>query len=277
MLGSHFYHGLIRKYVVLFGSLFNDIYIDRVDASGVSQRTIKVPLQYGPKERYLTRYQQNPDLLREVSMVFPRMSFEITGVSYDPDRKLNSIGRIPSISANNNVLATQYNPVAYNFDITLSIISRNTEDAVRIVEQIVPYFTPQWTETLALVPEMNVNIDVPIIIKNVTTVDTYASNFEDKEWVIWEMTFVLKGQLYGPVRRQSQIREVIVNTFIPNTNTAAEGVGLGDPVGITDTIPGLTANGEPTSNASNSIAASQIKATDNYGFITDFTEDFNNG
>jgi hypothetical protein len=277
MLGSHFYHGLIRKYVVLFGSLFNDIYIDRVDSSGVSQRTIKVPLQYGPKERYLTRYQQNPDLLREVSMVFPRMSFEITGVSYDPDRKLNSIGRIPSATSNGNVLATQYNPVAYNFDITLSIISSNTEDAVRIVEQIVPYFTPQWTETLALIPEMDVNIDVPIIIKNVSTVDTYASNFEDKEWVIWEMTFVLKGQLYGPVRRQSQIKEVIVNAFIPNTNTAAEGVGTGSPVTITDTIPGLTANGQPTSNASNSISASEIKSTDDYGFIVDFTEDFNNG
>jgi hypothetical protein len=277
MLGSHFYHGLIRKYVVLFGSLFNDIYIDRVDANGVSQRTIKVPLQYGPKERYLTRYQQNPDLLREVSMVFPRMSFEITGVSYDPDRKLNSIGRIPSVTSNGNVLATQYNPVAYNFDITLSIISRNTEDAVRIVEQIVPYFTPQWTETLALIPEMDVNIDVPIIIKNVSTVDTYASNFEDKEWVIWEMTFVLKGQLYGPVRRQSQIKEVIVNKFIPNTNTAAEGIGTGDPVTITNTKPGLTANGEPTSNASNSIPTSQIKSTDDYGFIVDFTEDFNNG
>jgi hypothetical protein len=277
MLGSHFYHGLIRKYVILFGSLFNDIYIDRVDASGVTQKTIKVPLQYGPKERYLTRYQQNPDLLREVSMVFPRMSFEITNVSYDADRKLNSIGRIPSLAANNNVLSTQYNPVAYNFDITLSIISRNTEDAVRIVEQIIPYFTPQWTETLALVPEMDVNIDVPIIIKNVSTVDTYASNFEDKEWVIWEMTFVLKGQLYGPVRRQSQIREVIVNTYMPNTNTAAQGVGTGSPIGITDTIPGLTANGQPTSNSAASIPASQIKATDDYGFIIDFTEDFNNG
>jgi hypothetical protein len=273
MLGSHFYHGLIRKYVILFGSLFNDIYIDRVDASGVTQKTIKVPLQYGPKERYLTRYQQNPDLLREVSMVFPRMSFEITGVSYDADRKLSSIGRIPSVTSNGNVLSTQYNPVAYNFDITLSIISRNTEDAVRIVEQIVPYFTPQWTETLALIPEMDVNIDIPIIIKNVSTVDTYASNFEDKEWVIWELSFVLKGQLYGPIRKQGVIKEVIVNSHIPNTNTAAQGVGKTTPAFTFDTIPGLTANGQPTANAEASIPASQIQATDDYGFIVSFTED----
>lgn len=273
MLGSHFYHGLIRKYVILFGSLFNDIYVDRVDANGVTQRTIKVPLQYGPKERYLTRYQQNPDLLREVSMVFPRMAFEITGVSYDPDRKLNSIGKIPVVNSNRNTLSTQYNPVAYNFDITLSIISRNTEDAVRIVEQIIPFFTPQWTETLNLIPEMNVSVDVPIVIKNVSTVDTYASNFEDKEWVIWELTFVLKGYLYGPIRRQGIIKEAIVKSYIPTTNTAAEGVGNTDPSQTFNVTPGLTANGEPTSNAALSVPASDIEATDNYGFIIDFTED----
>lgn len=273
MLGWNFYHGLIRKYVILFGSLFDDIYVDRVDSSGARQRTIKVPLQYGPKERYLTRYQQNPDLLREVSMVFPRMSFEITGISYDPDRKLNSIGKIPTVNSNRDTLSTQYNPVAYNFDITLSVISRNTEDAVRIVEQIIPFFTPQWTETLNLIPEMNVNVDVPIVIKNVSTIDTYASNFEDKEWVIWEMTFVLKGYLYGPVRRQAVIKESIVKTYIPTTNTAAEGIGITDPTQTVIITPGLTANGQPTSNAEQSVAASQISASDNYGFIKDFTED----
>jgi hypothetical protein len=278
MLGSHFYHGLIRKYVILFGSIFNDIYIDRVDASGAVQRSIKVPLQYGPKERYLTRYQQNPDLLREVSMVFPRMSFEITNVYYDASRKLNSIGRIPVVNSNEDTLSTQYNPVAYNFDITLSIISRNTEDAVRIVEQIMPFFTPQWTETLNLIPEMNVNIDVPIVIKSSNVVDTYASNFEDKEWVIWEMTFTLKGYLYGPIRRQNVIKEAIVNTLVtPSDAIFSDVIGTIDPVQTVNVQPGLTANGEPTSNAALSVPSSQISATDNYGFITDFTEDLNNG
>jgi hypothetical protein len=276
MLGSNFYHGLIRKYVVLFGSLFNDIYIDRVDAAGVTQRTIKVPLQYGPKERYLTRYQQNPDLLREVSMVFPRMSFEITSVSYDPTRKLNSIGKIPATNQYNSTLSTQYNPVAYNFDIVLSVISRNTEDAVRIVEQIVPFFTPQWTETLNLIPEMNVSVDIPIVIRDVKTIDTYASNFEDKEWVVWEMNFTLKGYLYGPVRRQAVIKDVLVNTYAPSADIA-------DSIGVTPTLdtvevkPGLTAGGQPTSNAAQSVPTSQISASDNYGFIVDFTENLNNG
>lgn len=277
MLGSHFYHGLIRKYVILFGSLFNNIYVDRVNEEGDVQRTIKIPIQYGPKERYLTRYRQNPDLLREISMVFPRMAFEITNISYDSSRKLNSIGRIPSVSSDGNALNTLYNPVAYNFDITLSIISRNTEDALRIVEQIIPFFTPQWTETLNLIPEANVSVDIPIIIRNINSVDTYSSNFENKEWIIWDLTFVLKGYLYGPSRSSSVIKQSIVKTHIPTTNTAAEGIGITAVATTTTVTPGLTSNGQPTSNASITIPASQIKADDDYGFIIDYSEDFNNG
>jgi len=272
MLGNHFSHGLIRKYVILFGSLFNDIYIDRVDASGVTQKTIKVPLQYGPKERYLTRYQQNPDLLREVSMVFPRMAFEITGVRYDPDRKLNSIGRNSAGNSTTGTLNTQWNPVAYNFDITLSIISRNTEDATRIVEQIIPYFTPQWTESLNLIPDIGLNVDIPIIINNVNCVDTYANNFESKEWVIWELTFTLKGYLYGPVNRSAVIKTSIASLYNPSTNTAAGGIGITDPSVVITVTPGLLANGQPTTNAAASISSSLISPTDDYGFLTDFTE-----
>jgi len=272
MLGQNFYWGLTRKYVILFGSIFDDIWIDRVDANGVSQKTIKVPLQYGPKERYLTRYIQNPDLLREVSMVFPRMSFEITGIRYDADRKKNTIGQYAAINSSTNTMYTQFNPVPYNFDITLSIISRNTEDALRIVEQIMPFFTPQWNTTLNLIPEMNYSINVPIILNTVNAVDTYASNFEDKEWVIWEMTFTIKGELWGPVQNSSQIKEVIVNSYASPSGNISSYVGTTSPQEIIDVQPGLTANGQPTSNAEQSIPASEIKATDNYGFIVDFNE-----
>jgi hypothetical protein len=277
MLGQNYYWGLTRKYVTLFGTIFDDIYIDRVDADGVSQKTIKVPLQYGPKERYLTRYIQNPDLLREVSMVFPRMSFEITSIKYDADRKKNTIGRVSAVGASGGSLTTQYNPVPYNYDITLSIISRNTEDALRIVEQILPFFTPQWNATVNLIPEMNYSVNIPIVLNTVQCIDTYASNFENKEWVIWELTFTLKGVLWGPSQESGVIKEIIVNTYIPHTNTAAEGVGVAQPTDIIDVQPGLTANGQPTSNAAQSIPSSQIKASDNYGYIVGFTEDVNNG
>lgn len=276
MLGSHFFHNLIRKYVVLFGSIFNDIYIDRIDANGTVQKSLKIPLQYGPKERYLARYRQNPDLLREVSMVFPRMAFEITSINYDSTRKLNTIGKIRNTDSIANSLDIQYNPVAYNFDITLSIISRNTEDALRIVEQIIPYFTPQWTETLSLVDGMNINMDIPIILKQVQMIDTYSNNFEEKEWIIWDLTFVLKGYLYGPTRRKSIIKQSILNAYIPK-GTAASGVGITPAVATIKVTPGLTSNGEPTSNASLTIPSSEISPDDNYGFITDFSEDLNNG
>ena len=271
MLGHHYYHGLIRKYVIYFGSLFNDIYVDRVDATGTTQRTLKVPVQYGPKERYLTRYQQNPDLLREVSMVFPRMSFEMTGIYYDASRKLNSIGRNCVVGATGDQKSGVYNPVPYNIDFSLSIITRNTEDGVRIVEQILPFFTPQWTETLNLVPSVNLSMDVPVVLNSVRQTDTYASNFEDKEWVIWELNFTLKGYLYGPVRTAGVIKDIYVNFATPDGDIA-NSIGLLDPTVIINVKPGLTANGQPTSNAANSIPSSEIKATDNYGFITDIEE-----
>jgi hypothetical protein len=277
VLGSNFYNGTIRKYVILFGSLFSDIYIDRVDADNVVQKTIKVPVEYGPKERYLARFNQNPDLLREVSMVFPRMSFEITNVWYDPDRKLSSITQFSAFNQSSNTVNAQYSPVAYNFDFTLSIISRNTEDASRIIEQILPFFTPQWTEKVNLIPEMNYPpMDIPIIIKSASVVDTYANKFESKEWVIWELTFTLKGYLFGPVRKQGVIKDIFVNTYVP-TGDIDSSIGNIPPVDIIEVKPGLTANGEPTSNASLSIPYQQIKPSDNYGFIVSFNENLNNG
>jgi hypothetical protein len=277
MLGTDFYWGTIRRYVILFGSIFDNINIDRVDANGVPQQTIKVPLQYGPKERYLTRYIQNPDLLREVSMVFPRMSFEITGISYDPDRKMNTIGQYVGTSTSNNAITgatqtTQFNPVPYNFDISLSIISRNTEDALRIVEQIVPFFTPQWNTTLTLIPPMNYSINVPIILKSVNAVDTYSSNFEDKEWVIWDLQFTLKGALWGPARNSGLINHIIVNSYAEKSGDINSYVGTTSPQISLDITPGETANGQATSNSSIAIPYTQVKPTDNYGFIVQYTE-----
>src|SRR5450756_200699 len=131
MLGRDFYNGLTRKYVQYFGSIFSDINIDRVDGSGAIQNSMKIPVDYAPKERYLTRAAQNPDLLREVSMTLPRMAFEIINFQYDPSRKLNTLGQITSsYGKNTNSSNSVYNPVPWNIVFKLSIISRNTEDAL---------------------------------------------------------------------------------------------------------------------------------------------------
>ena len=270
MFGTKFYFGSIRKYVALFGTLFNDITVDRIDSNtGVLLNTIQVPLAYGPRDRYLARLRENPDLLREINQILPRMSFEITKIEYDADRKLNTIGS--NVSNNSSTaINTQYNPVPYNFNIQLSILTRNADDATRIVEQILPFFKPEWTATVNLIPEMNIKMDIPVVLKSVEYSDKYKNNFTERYAIIWNLEFVLKGYIYGPIRTTGLIKEVDVNFFTPNTNTAAEGVGSTPVAEYVKIFPGLLANGSPTSNGSISIAPSLILANSNYGYVTDF-------
>jgi len=273
MFSTNFYFGSIRKYIVLFGSIFNDILIDRVDQeTGNQLKQVRVPISYGPKDRFLVRLQENPDLLREVNQVLPRMSFEITSIEYDPDRKLNTIirNKYPSSNTNGNYLLSQYNPVPYNLNIDLAVLARNADDACRIIEQILPYFTPEWTTAIDLIPEMGIVKDIPIVLKSVQYQDTYEGSFESRYAIIWNLQFTLKGYFYGPISTSAVIKEAITNFYVTNTNTAAEGVGEAAVSEYITIIPGLDANGNPTSNATLSINTNLITANSNYGFITDF-------
>lgn len=275
MLGWKYYFGSTRKYVALFGTLFNDITIDRVDAANNNTlSTLTVPLSYGPKDRYLARLRENPDLLREINQILPRMSFEITSIEYDSNRKLNTIGKNTAIvtipSTNPNELNSQYNPVPYNFNIELSILTRNVDDSLRIVEQILPFFKPEWTTTINLIPEMDIKMDIPVVLKSISYEDTYEGSFNNRYAIVWILRFVLKGYLYGPIRQQGVIKEVDVNFYNPSTNTAAEGVGVTSRVEYVKIFPGLDANGHPTSNAAVSVNSSLINANSNYGYIVDF-------
>lgn len=270
MLGHKFYHSTIRKYVILFGSLFNDIIIDRVDETGNAIQSLTVPLMYGPKDRYLVRLRENPDLLRQINLLLPRMSFEITGVNYDPDRKLSSVLTLSDVTDDGNTLQSMYAPVPYNFDIQLSVLSRNADDATRIVEQILPFFKPEWTTTVSLIPEISFTTDIPIVLNSVATQDTYEDSFVSRYAIIWTLNFTLKGYLFGPVSKQGVIKEIDVNFYVPSTNTAAEGVGITDKAEWITILPGLTANGQPTSNVALSVSSSLINANSNYGYITEF-------
>ena len=273
MFGHNFYFGSIRKYVALFGSLFNDIYIDREDATHTAVQTLKVPISYGPKDRYLTRLRENPDLQRQINQILPRMSFEIKSVEYDNDRKLNTIGRNRKVTANTNFAAAQYNPVPYNFTIDLSILARNPDDATRIIEQILPFFKPEWTTAITLIPEMGIVMDIPVVLKSVQYQDTYEGSYTDRQAIIWDLQFVLKGYIYGPINDTALIKQTDINFYVPSTNTAAEGVGNTTLSEYVEILPGLLANGSPTSNGAASLPPSQIGANTNYGYITDFYTD----
>ena len=278
MLGRNFYNGLLRKYVAYFGALFSQISIDRVDGNNVVQQSMTVPVEFGPKERYLARAIQNPDLTREISMVLPAISYEIQSITYDPSRKLNTVDVLSSPNSTGGMYTT-YNPLPWNINFRLTIICRNTEDSTRIVEQIIPFFTPNWTQNLNLIPQLNIQFAVPVILNTVHPVDTYKGNFQEPEFIFWDLDFTMQAWFFGPVSNTGGIiKETITNIFAPNYGiTIPEAIGTANSVVTIDIKPGLTANGQPTTNAAASIPYQQINGTDDYGLIINLTETPNNG
>jgi hypothetical protein len=274
MFGQTWQHSTLRKYVILFGTLFNNLYINREDSAGETIQTLKVPLSYGPKEKFLARLEGNPQLDREIAVVLPRMAFEMIDLNYDNDRKMGTINKIVATGSDDNSVKYMYAPVPYNIQFNLYVMTKNAEDGTRIIEQILPYFTPSWTSTVNILPEMNHKIDVPLTLNSVTSEDTFEGDFIQRRAIIWTLSFTMKGQLFGPVRDSSIIKEVDVNITVPPTTVSAQNANpTNSPTTLNiDIRPGLTANGQPTSNAALSVDASLISRDDNYGFIIDFTE-----
>lgn len=274
MLGHTFYHNTIRRYVILFGTLFNDIHINRVDTGGSVTQTIKVPISYGPKEKMLARLDADPNLNRP-AIVLPRMSFELTDLNYGPTRKLNTIGKIVAANPNDtNAAKYQYTPVPYDLNFILSIAVKNADDGTRILEQILPFFTPNWNSTVDLIPELGIKLDVPIVLNAVSSEDSYEGDFEARRSIVWTLSFTMKGYIFGPTRPASGsgggqlIKLANVNFYDTSTYTDIDNaVGNLDVVESITITPGMLANGSPTSNASLSVSSDQINANDNYGYI----------
>ena len=217
MLGSTFYHQTVRKYVAVFGTLFNDLNIERKNSSGTVIEKLKVPLAYGPKQKWLLAIQEST-ISRKVSAVrVPRMGFALTGLSYDPARKLNTIGR--NISANTAAgtgsLMTQYNPVPYNFEFTLYILVKNAEDGTQILEQILPFFTPEFTVTINTIPEMGIKADIPIVLNSADVADEYEGELATARTITWTLSFTMRGYVYPDIKSGTVIKTVEVNFRIP--------------------------------------------------------------
>lgn len=271
-----FYFSLIRKYIIAFGTLFNNIYITRTDKNGNVTLIERVPITYGPKEKMLTRVAQDPNIDRPTAVYpLPMMSFEMTRFDYDGNRKLQTINR----NAYNNPddkskRRYQYNPVPYNIGFQLNILVKNAEDGTKIVEQILPYFTPDWTVTANLIPEMGIKQDIPIILNRVNLDDVYDGNFDQRRSMVWTLDFTLKGYLYGPVKKTKVIKYANTQFFVPDVDDGQLSIAVGnsDPVAYIQIQPGLQANGAPTSNASLSIPVDDIVATDDFGFVVDITD-----
>lgn len=268
MFGQNFYFSTIRKYVTLFGTLFDDISIIRTDKTGNPTAVIKVPITYAPKEKMLARVQQDPAIDRpSATLPLPYMSFEMTGMKYANDRKLNTIGRVVTTNNNiNNKYNYQYNPVPYDIGFRLYIYVKNAEDGTKIVEQILPFFTPDFTTTLKLIPEMDIRMDIPTVMNNITQTDSYDGAFQERRAIIWTLDFTVKGYIYGPVKKSPVI--LFANTlFYTPRGDIDKAIGVEDYVSYVHIQPGLTANGQPTSNAELSIDPHYIVATDDFGYV----------
>ena len=219
MLGQQFYHETMRKVVVAFGTIFNNINIVRTNSSGVVTQSMKVPLAYGPKNKFLTRLREDPNLNKKVSLTLPRIGFEISGISYDSSRKLNSIQKLKKVnsSTDGKTVSSQFMPVPYNMDFSLFVMAKSSDDALQIVEQILPFFQPDYTITLNDNTSMGTTRDVPIILNGVSYEDSYDGDFTERRVLMYTLTFTSKFYLYGPVTDQKVIKSVQVDqyTYMP--------------------------------------------------------------
>ncbi len=221
--GQTFYHGVIRKTIVAFGSLFSNIKIERklkqntpeYGNTGDTIQTVDVPIAYAPKEKWIVRVDSDPTLENQVYTTLPRLSFEVTNIAYDATRKVNRMNKLVCVKDNGG-RDQMFSPVPYNIDISLYAIAKTQEDCLQIVEQILPYFTPEFTLSLNVVPEMNVVQDIPIILNSVSIQDDYDGDFQTRRFVTYTMTFTLKLNLFGPVSKNGIIKTI--NASITQTN-----------------------------------------------------------
>jgi len=216
MLGSTFYHQTIRKYVAAFGTLFNDINIERKNSSGTVVERVKVPLAYGPRQKWILALSDTTDQRRVLAARLPRIGFALTGVNYDSVRKLNTVIRnVAANTASTGSVLSQYNPVPYNFDFELFILVNNAEDGTQILEQILPYFTPEFTVTINTIPDMGIKADVPIVLNSASQSDEYEGELATRRTIIWTLSFLLKGFVYPDVKSGTLIKSIEVNFRIP--------------------------------------------------------------
>ena len=226
MLGNaHFYNRTIRKIVVGFGTMFNDILLTRYSKDGATAHEItKVPLNYGAKEKYLVRINSDPSLTKSVATTVPRMSFNLDGLSYDSSRKQQTT--MQNFGFSSGSFKTQYAPIPYNFDFSLSIYVRNTEDGTQILEQILPFFTPDFTITMDFIASMDQTYDMPVILNSVTPEVDYEGDFMNTRLIIWNLSFTAKAYIWPPVKAPTgkMITQANVNIYTDSTNLDAQKV-----------------------------------------------------
>ena len=211
---EHFYHEILRKTIISFGTLFNNITIQKKDASDTDFSVMKIPLSYGPTQKFLARLEQSGDLNKSTAMSLPRMSFEFTGLTYDSSRKVTSTQKIavkdPDTQKKVNKVFT---PVPYNMQFELSIMSKLNDDALQIVEQILPFFQPAFNLSVELIDQIKEKRDIPIILENITMQDDYEGDYSTRRVLLYTLRFTAKTYLFGPVTRVEPIKQATLSYY----------------------------------------------------------------
>ena len=255
MFGTYFYNESMRRMTIGFGQIFNNIQIKRKDSNGNIVQSIRVPLAYAPKEKFLARLDAQPNLSeREFAITLPRMSFEISGITYDASRKLTRVQKFKHVKtgAEGKVLNYNYVPVPYNISYNLYSFTASAEAGLQIIEQILPFFQPDFTVTVNAIPELNIKRDIPIVLNSVNYEDTYSGDFSQRRAVIYTLGFTAKTYLFGPASTQKVIKETQsdIYTDTDTTNKAREeriivvpnptSADADDDFGFTTTITNFT-------------------------------------
>jgi hypothetical protein len=217
---EYFYNEIFRSVIIGFGSLFNGIQIQHKDENDSTFSVIKVPLAYGPTQKFLARLKQNPDLNAPVQMTLPRMSFEFTNLAYDSSRKSTQTQTVVYTSSDGTETKKGYLPVPYNMTITLSIYTKLNDDMLQIIEQIVPYFQPGYTLPIKFLGNLNEVINVPVQLDNIVMSDDYEGNFDTRRALIYTLTFTAKTYVFGPLKDVSSdiIKKVSIGYVAGSTS-----------------------------------------------------------
>ena len=221
MLGTYFYHEILRKTVISFGTVFNDIHVRHQDNTGKDLNDIKVPVSYGPRQKFLARIQQQADLNKATQITLPRISFEMNSITYDPSRKS---GITQTFKAQDgDKFKKVFMPVPYNIGFELNVLTKTQDDALQIVEQILPFFQPGFTLTIDLADQIGEKRDVPMVLEDISFTDDYEGNFETRRALIYTLRFTAKTYMFGPIADSTDglIRKVQLDYYTDtNTRTA---------------------------------------------------------
>lgn len=281
MFGSPFRHSLLQKYVVAFGSLFSNLSIVRPTTANTTFQQVKVPVIYAQKDKMFVRLNAAPNantMGGQVGLTLPLMAFERTTLQYDSSRKLQTTlqQRFPTTN--------MYVPVPYNIGFALRAVARNYSDADQLIEQIVPFFTPQYTLVIKTLEELGLEADTPISLNSVRLEDTVEGNFDDRRFIIWTLDFTVKGWMYGPTQKSALIKEVIVNLHLMNDTTDVPSYILLDDSDLLEDDDGtgfIVYDDGPDDSTTNMPMVTQIDITpnpataqpgDNYTYNTVITD-----